>query len=149
MHILEKAIAFATVAHAGQEDKSGLPYILHPLAVMQAVHTIDQKVVAVLHDVVEDTDIGPAELVDAGFSDTVIGAVLAISKRDNEVYGDYLKRVKANPLALHVKMSDIEHNMSRLTNLEPKHASYLAAKYTRALKFLGGPEKSEYPLDVN
>jgi (p)ppGpp synthase/HD superfamily hydrolase len=138
MHILEKAIALATVAHAGQEDKAGLPYILHPLAVMQAVHTIDQKTVAVLHDVIEDTDVTSADLREAGFSDTVIGAVVAISKLEGQGYEDYLESVKENPLALHVKISDIQHNMSRLTNLEPAEAGYLAAKYTKALKFLLG-----------
>ena len=136
MHLLEKAIVLATEAHAGQVDKAGLPYILHPLAVMLSVHTMDEKIVAVLHDTIEDTDLLTADLITAGFSHEIIEAVMAISKQDGESYGDYLERVKASPLALSVKLSDIGHNMSRLTNLEPDHAGYLAKKYTRALKVL-------------
>jgi (p)ppGpp synthase/HD superfamily hydrolase len=136
MHLLEKAIVLATEAHAGQKDKAGLPYILHPIAVMQSLYTMDEKIVGVLHDVIEDTHITSAELVHAGFSPEVVSAAVAISKQDGEAYEDYLKRVKADPLALSVKLADIAHNMSRLDNLAPKHAGYLAAKYTRALKFL-------------
>lgn len=139
---LEKAILLATQAHAGQTDKAGAPYILHPLAVMHrfAVTDFNAQAVAVLHDVIEDTEVTANDLLEAGIPGHVVRAVSDISKRDGEDYGDYLERVKANPLARRVKLEDIGHNMSRLDNLSPRHAGYLAAKYTRALKFLRASE---------
>lgn len=138
---LELAIQLAVEAHADQEDKSGQPYILHPLAVMLAVakHGLYAQMVAVLHDVVEDCPVTLQDLREAGIPDVVVAGVDAITKRSGESYETYLSRVRENDLALAVKLEDIRHNMSRLTHLEPDHAGYLAKKYTRALQFLGKP----------
>lgn len=137
--MLELAIRIAADAHAGQLDKAGKPYILHPLAVMLAVapHGLNAQAVAVLHDVVEDTSVTLDALREAGIPGLVVAAVDAITKREGEKYETYLSRVRANDLAFAVKIEDIRHNMSRLTHLEPDHAGYLAKKYTRALHFFG------------
>lgn len=121
---LDRAIVIATINHEGQVDKSGLPYILHPITVMTMVETIEEKIVAILHDVVEDTimtlDDLRADPVE--FSDEVIDAVDAISRRDGESTKQYYDRLVANRLAMKVKIADLEHNMSmpRLLTIRDK-----------------------------
>lgn len=108
---LERAIQIAAVAHAGQVDKAGKPYILHVLRVMQAVSTDEQRVVAVLHDVVEDCpDWGFDRLGEHGFSGAVLEAVDALTRRRNEPYETYILRVKDNPIARAVKLADLTDN---------------------------------------
>lgn len=116
--LLERAILIAQTAHAGQVDKAGQPYIEHPLAVMHQVESPDAKIVAVLHDVVEDSEITIAYLAEQGFSEDVIAAIAAITKQDGESYEEYLDRVMSNPLALRVKIADMTHNLdlSRIPN---------------------------------
>jgi (p)ppGpp synthase/HD superfamily hydrolase len=135
---LETAIKIAVDAHAGQVDKAGMPYILHPLEVMRRCqkHGIHHQMVAVLHDVLEDTEVTSRDLHEAGLPDTVVMAVVAISKSPNDSYDQYLLNVRNDPGALKVKIEDIGHNLSRLENLDPDHAAYLAKKYVGALKFL-------------
>ena len=113
---LARAIAIASAAHEGQTDKSGEPYILHPLTVMINVKTNDEKIVAVLHDVVEDTDLNIYDLEAEGFSKTILYAIDAISKRDGETTDCYYDRIMENSLAMKVKIKDIEHNL-KLTRL--------------------------------
>lgn len=139
-HQLVDAIRIAVDAHGYQLDKAGLPYILHPLHVMNSVDSIDAKIVAVLHDTIEDTTQTLAGLCSAGFSPEIVNAVDAISKRKGESYDDYLARVKANPLALRVKLADMAHNSSsqRLEALEPGERKYLEGKYFSARTFLAG-----------
>lgn len=139
------AIHLAVAAHGDQLDKGGLPYILHPLHVMDTVDGIDAKIVAVLHDVVEDTaaDIGTTrdcivfQNYTYYFSPAIIEAIDAITKRNGEKKEIYWARVKANPLALQVKLADIAHNTSeaRLAVLPLEEANYLRGKYAKALKF--------------
>src|SRR5687767_2629355 len=81
---LERAIAIAAQAHAGQVDKAGQPYILHPLRVMLRLATEEERIVGVLHDVVEDTPVSLQQLRDEGFSESVLSAVEALTKRDGE-----------------------------------------------------------------
>lgn len=116
---LDKAIEIATQAHAGQLDKAGKPYISHPLAVMGLVNTETEKIVAVLHDVVEDTPVTLDDLKAQGFRDEVLTAIQAITKVDGEDYTAYLERVKANPIALKVKIADMTHNMDLSRIAEP------------------------------
>jgi GTP diphosphokinase / guanosine-3',5'-bis(diphosphate) 3'-diphosphatase len=115
---LEKAIEIATKVHANQTDKGGNPYIQHPLRVMNAVDTTEEKIVAVLHDSVEDSDLTLEDLTAEGFSDRIISAIGAISKRGCEKRKDYLQRVINNPIALKVKIADMTDNMdiSRIPN---------------------------------
>ena len=109
--LLNKAIEIAEVAHAGQVDKAGKPYIGHPKRVMNAVETVEEKIVAVLHDAVEDSDLTLEDLKVAGFSDRLREAIDAITKIDGEKRKDYLKRVMNNKIALRVKIADMTDNM--------------------------------------
>lgn len=135
--LLGKAIEIATTAHAGQTDKGGVPYILHPIAVADGVETAEQKIVAYLHDVIEDTNITAGDLLAAGFPDNIIEAITVITKKDGVPYMDYLQSVKENELARVVKMSDIRHNMdlSRIANPTDKDFKRVE-KYKEALKSL-------------
>ena len=136
--MLEKAIAFAATKHSGQLDKSGVPYILHCLSVMNKCYpNVGAMVVAVLHDTMEDTNATGAEIND--LCGTYIAlAVRAITKDKNEDYDAYLERVKSNQLATTVKIADLEHNMepSRMTwDISDKDAARMA-KYIRAYGML-------------
>ena len=111
MNLLEVAIGIAYAAHKGQKDKYGQPYITHPLRVMMRVNTEEEKIAAVLHDVVEDTDITLDSLRQAGIPENIIAAVDCLTKREGEGYEDYLQRAKGNPIALKVKIADLEDNM--------------------------------------
>ncbi|MCW6037278.1 HD domain-containing protein [Spirulina subsalsa FACHB-351] len=108
---LEKAIALAQQCHAEQVDKAGKPYIDHPLRVMAALSSLEEKIVGVLHDAVEDSDLTLDQLRDLGFSDPVIQALDAITKRPGEDYEAYLRRVMGNAIALSVKIADMTDNM--------------------------------------
>ncbi len=116
--LLNKAIEIAELAHDGQIDKANKPYISHPKRVMNAVETLSAKIVAVLHDAVEDTDLTLEDLRVAGFSDVIIEAIDAITKREGEKLNDYLRRVMDNEIALRVKIADMTDNMdlSRISN---------------------------------
>jgi GTP diphosphokinase / guanosine-3',5'-bis(diphosphate) 3'-diphosphatase len=116
--LLNKAIAIARIAHDGQVDKGGQPYIAHPLRVMNNVETVEEKIVAVLHDSVEDSDLTLEDLKRAGFSDSIVEAIAAITKLEGEKRKDYLKRVMDNRLALKVKIADMSDNadISRIPN---------------------------------
>lgn len=116
--MLKKAIELARIAHNGQVDKGGKPYIEHPLRVMNNVETIEQKIVAVLHDAVEDSDLTLEDLKLAGFGNLTVEAIDAITKRSAEKRQDYLDRVISNPLALRVKIVDMQDNadISRIPN---------------------------------
>lgn len=118
MSTLERAIEIAARAHAGQMDKSGQPYILHPLRVMLAVKTPDERMAAVLHDVVEDTSVTFDDLAQAGFSEAVITAVKFLTKHPGEARQDAARRAVQNPIARKVKLADVADNMdlSRITN---------------------------------
>jgi hypothetical protein len=110
MATIEKALQIAAGAHDGQKDKEGLPYILHPLRVMARVEGLDAQVVAVLHDVIEDTVVTADDLRAAGFSEALVGAVLCVTHRKGESYADYVVRCKANPVARQVKIADLQEN---------------------------------------
>lgn len=136
---LDDAIQVARRAHEGQLDKSGRPYIGHPLRVMGALRDERERMAAVLHDVVEDTSVTLDDLREAGCPPEVLEAIAAISKRPSEDQEAYLARVAANPIALAVKRADIEDNMSpdRMSRLDKATQERLLAKYTSALRQLG------------
>lgn len=135
---LEDAIAIATSAHDGQVDKSGKPYIGHPLRVMSSVTGEHEKMAAVLHDVIEDTAVTADDLLARGCPPVVVDAVVALSHLADEPQDDYLRRVAANPLALSVKHADIGDNLSptRMAQLDEATQERLKAKYARALRLL-------------
>lgn len=141
MSNLERAVAIAVKAHQGQKDKYGAPYILHPLRVMARVSSDTEKIVAILHDVVEDTDWTFQQLRKEGFSDEVIRALDCVTKREGEPYEDFVKRSAGNPLARRVKLADLEDNMDirRLNSVEAKDLERLN-KYLKAWRELRGDE---------
>src|SRR5262245_36583274 len=110
MATIEKALQIAAGAHEGQKDKSGLPYILHPLRAMMAVEGEEVQIVAVLHDVIEDTSVTADDLRRAGFAEKVVAAVLCVTHRKGEPYADYVVRCKGNETARRVKLADLEDN---------------------------------------
>jgi (p)ppGpp synthase/HD superfamily hydrolase len=110
---LEEAIALAATAHAGQKDMAGEPYILHPLRVMLSLRTQEERLAAILHDTVEDTSITLKKLRSLGYSERVIAAIDALSRRDDETYEEFTERVAKNPLAVRVKLADIADNLMR------------------------------------
>lgn len=111
-HYLDVAIGIARDAHAGQTDKGGAPYILHPLRVMGAVRSGYAKAAAVLHDVLEDSDWTVERLADAGIPTPVINAVFALTRIEGETYDDFIRRVATDALATEVKLADLEDNMN-------------------------------------
>ena len=138
MPLVEKAIAIAVAAHAGEVDKEGKPYILHPLRLMMQMETADEMITAVLHDVIEDTPITLDDLRQQGFPEVVLGA-LALLTHDtaSTSYEDYVAAIKPNPLARKVKLADLAHNMDirRLPQLSMKDYGRLE-KYRRAWELL-------------
>ncbi len=136
MTTLEKAIAIAAEGHAGQTDKSGKPYILHPINVMLRGETLDEQIAGVLHDVVEDTPVSLDDLREAGFSDSIVVAVEALTKRDGETRMEAARRALVNPIARAVKLADNVENsdMSRIPNPTEKDFARLEEyKEVRAL----------------
>ncbi len=140
MNKLQRAIEIATEAHKGQHDKSGKDYIGHPLRVMEMGKTEDEKIVGVLHDVVEDSEWTFEMLEAEGFSEEVMAALRCVTKiSEKESYDDFIERVKKNPLAVAVKINDLTDNMDirRLPYLSDKDVKRLK-KYLKAYKRLTG-----------
>lgn len=137
--LLEKAIAIATEAHKGQKDKSGSPYILHLIRVMQNGATLQEQIAGVLHDLIEDTNWTYEMLENNGFPTEVIEAIRCVTKIDGEGYNDFIQRISKNKLAIKVKLNDLEDNMDikRLKEITTKDAERLT-KYLRAYNYLKG-----------
>ena len=133
---LDLAKALCRFAHEGQVDKAGAPYYLHPFAVADKVETEDEKIVAYLHDVVEDSNIGIDTIIDL-FGPKVAEAVVSVTRRDGESYMDFVRRAKQNPIGRKVKLADLEHNMdsSRLLEVTAKDRERLE-KYRAAVELL-------------
>jgi (p)ppGpp synthase/HD superfamily hydrolase len=129
---LEDAIALACRAHRGQFDKSGKPYILHVLRVMLKQTDPVARIVAALHDVVEDSPTSLADLRAAGYSGDICAAVDALTRRDTETYDEMIARVSANPLARQVKLADLEDNMDPARRLPGESEIERQEKYARA-----------------
>ena len=108
MATLERAIEIAARAHAGQVEETGTPYILHPLRLMARMSATEEQVIAVLHEVVEDCGVTLETLRQEGFSDAVLAAVDCLTRRPDEAYADYLKRLAPNPVARKMKQADLE-----------------------------------------
>ena len=110
--ILSNALLFATQKHYGQFDRSGVPYIAHCIKVLHYTKSEDEEImaIAVLHDVIEDTDATYKDLRDIGMTDRVINGVLCLTKVPGETYDEYKEKVKSNPDSIIVKMADLRHN---------------------------------------
>ena len=132
-----KAIKFAFKAHEGQVDRSGIPYILHPVHVAEKMLTEDTCVAAILHDVLEDTDITEEDLRREGFTGTQIEAVVKMTRKPDEDYKKKKREIKKNPIATEVKKADLMHNMdtSRLEKITSEDEERYK-KYKKALDIL-------------
>jgi len=135
--IVDLALSIARKAHEGQLDKAGVDYIEHPIYVASRVDTEEEKAVALLHDVIEDSPVSAEELLQAGLPETVVTAVQVLTKKKEQDYQTYLETVKKNPLARVVKLADLKHNsdLSRLSSITEKDRERLK-KYKKAIDFL-------------
>jgi (p)ppGpp synthase/HD superfamily hydrolase len=136
MSTLEKAIAIAATAHAGQVDKAGQPYILHPLRVMLRVNSDEERIAAVLHDAVEDTPVTLDELRSQGFSEPIVEAVRALTKLPGESRLAAAERAAANPIAIVVKLADNAENMDLSRIPEPTEKDYARLREYEAVRAL-------------
>ncbi|MDU4651933.1 HD domain-containing protein [Sneathia sanguinegens] len=137
MNNYELALKIATEAHKGQVDKAGVPYINHPLTVASLVDTEEEKIVALLHDTIEDTNITEQDLIDYGFPNEIVEAVKLLTHNKNVPYMDYVAKIKDNELARKVKIADLTHNsdLSRLKEITEKDKKRYE-KYQKALLYL-------------
>lgn len=137
MSTLAKAIMVAAEMHEGQFDKGGQPYILHPLRLLLKAQDDESRIVAVLHDVIEDSCYTFLDLKLDEFSKEVINAIDCLTHREGESYEDYIQRIKLNQLATKVKLLDLEDNsdLSRIPNYTEKDIKR-AEKYQKAYKDL-------------
>ena len=135
--LTKKALKLSFEAHKNQVDKSGMPYVYHPFHLAEQMESEETVIVALLHDVVEDTDYTLDDIRSMGFPDSVVDA-LALMTHDKSVpYMDYVTRIKGNPIAKSVKLADLKHNsdLSRLDVIDEKAAAR-AKKYQEAIKML-------------
>ncbi|MDX8383134.1 MAG: GTP pyrophosphokinase [Ghiorsea sp.] len=138
-HSLGRAIALASKVHANQTDKAGKAYILHPMRVMNSLQTNDVELmsIAILHDVVEDSEITLDDLGEMGFSFRVVQGVACMTKQECEPYEDFIKRAGANPDSRLVKLEDLRDNsdITRLKGIGKRDIERME-KYHRAFLFL-------------
>jgi (p)ppGpp synthase/HD superfamily hydrolase len=122
--LLNKMLVFATNKHAGQFDKGGSPYILHPIAVMNILGNVDEELrcIAIGHDVVEDCGVSYAELREMGFTERIINGIACLTKVPGETYEEYKAKVKSNADSVKVKIADLTHNtrIDRLKGVSEK-----------------------------
>jgi (p)ppGpp synthase/HD superfamily hydrolase len=128
MSTLERAIEIAARAHAGQHDKGGQPYIFHPIRLMLSVQTLQEQVAAILHDVVEDSEISFSDLEREGFDKEILDAVEALTKRPGESRIDAARRAVLNPIARVVKLADLADNMDLSRIATPTDSDYARLK---------------------
>ena len=137
-----KAMEVTFSAHFGQKDKAGAPYIFHPFHIAENMPDEDTTVIALLHDVIEDMDLTASDLRKFGFTPLQVEAVVAMSRKKDEQYFDYIQRVKANNYARIVKLADLKHNSdkSRLLTLpqeeQDKMNKLIDERYKKAIKML-------------
>ena len=137
MNKLDVAIASACKVHAGQVDKSGQPYILHPLRLMFKFQDEDERIVSVLHDVVEDGYVSFDELRGLGLSGSIIEAIDCLSKRPGECYEDFIRRLSSNKVAKRVKIEDIRDNLDITRLCSFGDDDFIRTlKYHKALQYL-------------
>lgn len=131
------ATNLAFESHKDQFDKSGNPYIYHPLHIANQLNTVEEKIVALLHDVIEDTDVTLSQLEEYGYPFNIIRAIDLLTKRHGACYDDYIKALSSNDLARRVKIQDLRHNLS-VSRVEELNTSIInrLMKYTNALKYL-------------
>lgn len=133
----KQALKLCFEAHKEQTDKSGLPYVFHPFHLAEQMHTEETTIVALLHDVLEDTDYTLADLTAQGFDKAITDALALLTHDDATEYMDYVRAIKKNPIAKAVKLADLRHNsdLSRLDTVDEK-ALERREKYQKAIALL-------------
>lgn len=134
MNSINKALSIAQKAHSEQLDKGGHPYIFHPIRVALNCQTEKEKIVALLHDVIEDTEINIEQLRNEGFDNEVLESLVCLTKKEGEDYMDFVKRVATNPIATKVKLQDLADNMDTSRLNGKKHWKY--ELYQQATEYL-------------
>jgi (p)ppGpp synthase/HD superfamily hydrolase len=130
------AATVAARAHSHQKRKDGTPYISHPIRVAVRCTTPIEKTAALLHDVIEDSDITIEELRELGFSQVILDIVDKLTKRPGEKYADFIERISTDAIAVQVKIADIADNLEDQSALDPEEAEFLKKRYTKALEVL-------------
>ena len=133
----KKAMKLCFAAHKAQKDKSGLPYVFHPFHLAEQMTDEETTVVALLHDVVEDSPYTFDDLKEMGFSEAVLSALRLLTHGDDTPYMDYVAAIKKNPIARAVKLADLRHN-SDLSRMDEVTETILARreKYLAAIRLL-------------
>ena len=139
--LTKKAMKIAFEAHAGQNDRGGLPYIYHPIHLAEQMDDENTICAALLHDVIEDSPVTLGELERAGFPDKVLGALRALTHDPKVPYMEYVAALRNDPIAAAVKLADLRHNsdLSRLDRVDER-AIARAEKYRKAIALLCGEE---------
>jgi (p)ppGpp synthase/HD superfamily hydrolase len=136
--LLERAIAIAEKQHVGQVDKAGRPYMEHPLRVMKAMSNDAERIVAILHDVIEDTDLTLDQLAAEGFPGYILEALDSVTRRDDETYEAFVARAARNPIGRRVKYADLQDNADLARIAAPTAADIARTeKYHRTMARLG------------
>lgn len=135
--LLDKAAYICITKHQGQRDKSGCAYFQHPMRVAMRCATDGERIVALLHDIIEDTGLTPNDILNEGFPKHIVKAILSVTKRDMESYEEFVARAKKNTIGRQVKIHDLEDNLNvmRLDELSPEMTARFN-KYLKALRFL-------------
>ena len=135
--LTKQALKLCFEAHRDQIDKSGMPYVFHPFHLAEQMDTEESTIVALLHDIVEDTNYTLQDLKALGFPSNVIDALALMTHDPRVPYMEYVKGISANPLATKVKLADLRHNsdLSRLDSVDEK-ALYRVKKYAAAIELL-------------
>lgn len=137
MPTLERALQIAVQAHAGQKDRNGAAYIFHPLRVMERCTRPETKMLALLHDVVEDTSVTFGDLAAEGFPQGLLATLRLLTHEEGVSYDDYITRIMTDPLAVEVKLADLQDNtdIRRLQEVDEKVAERMK-KYQKAWRRL-------------
>lgn len=135
--LFDRALQIATQVHREQKDKSGREYIMHPIRVAERCKNPKARIVALLHDTIEDTCVTAEYLRSEGFTDEIVNGVLSVTKREGESYDDFVRRAAENAIGREVKIADLEDNMDirRLKEITDKDVHRLR-KYLRAWQYL-------------
>ena len=137
--LYDRALKIAIQAHRDQKDKSGRDYIMHPIRVAERCNDPKARIVALLHDTIEDTEISVDYLREQGFPEEIVNGILSVTKRKGESYEDFVRRAAENGIGRIVKKADLEDNMDirRLSEISEKDVERLR-KYLKAWQFLNG-----------
>lgn len=133
---LQKVLEFAIEKHKGQVDKLGNPYIFHPIGVALQMQTKEEKIVALLHDVLEDTDTSIEELKELGLSDKIIKSLQLLTRDKNVTYMEYIEKLSCDELAKSVKIQDLKNNMDMSRGFSEETIKLKETRYKKAYKYL-------------